>query len=267
MQAKPFRLPVQWVNRPDADFRGFSGTIASGIVRPGDPVRIAPSGRTSAVDRLVTYDGDLDVAVAGQAVTLTLTDEIDVSRGDVIAGSDSPPEVADQFEATIVWMGDEPMLPGRSYLMRVGTRTVGMTIAPLKYKVNPETLDHVAATRLELNEIGVCAIELAERIAFDPYDENSHTGGFVVVDRISRQTVGAGTPSFCAAPVAQRALAVVGRRQGGPGRREGPTSVRGLAHRVVGRGEVDDREPRGAEPCTPVVATPTSSTGTTSATG
>ncbi|HEX4518699.1 MAG TPA: sulfate adenylyltransferase subunit CysN [Gaiellaceae bacterium] len=196
MQAKPFRLPVQWVNRPDAAFRGFSGMIAGGVVRPGDPVRIAPTGRTSTVERIVTYDRDLDVAVAGQAVTLTLADEIDVSRGDVIAGSDSPPEVADQFEATIVWMADDPMLRGRGYLIRVGTRTVGMTIAPLKYKVNPETLEHVAATRLELNEIGVCAIELSERIAFDPYVENRDTGGFVVIDRITRQTVGAGLLRF-----------------------------------------------------------------------
>jgi bifunctional enzyme CysN/CysC len=196
MQSKPFRLPVQWVNRPDQSFRGFAGTIAGGVVRPGDRVRVLPSGLLSTVDRIVTYDGDLELAVAGEAVTLTLADEIDVSRGDTIAAADAPPEVADQFEATIVWMSDQPMLRGRNYLMRVGTKTVGMTVAPLKYKVNPNTLEHVAANSLELNEIGVCAIELAERIAFDPYDENRDTGGFVIVDRISFQTVGAGLLRF-----------------------------------------------------------------------
>jgi bifunctional enzyme CysN/CysC len=184
------------VNRPDATFRGFAGMVAGGVVRTGDRVRILPSGVTSTVERIVTYGGDLDVAVAGQAVTLTLADEVDASRGDVIAAADEPPEVADQFEATIVWMSDDPMLRGRNYLMRVGTKTVGMTVAPLKYKVNPNTLEHVAANRLELNEIGVCAIELAERIAFDPYVENRDTGGFVVIDRITFQTVGAGLLRF-----------------------------------------------------------------------
>jgi bifunctional enzyme CysN/CysC len=192
MRGKPFRLPVQWVSRPDSAFRGFAGTIAGGVVRPGDRVRVAPSGSLTTVDRIVTQEGDLELAVAGQAVTLTLTDEVDVSRGDMVVTADSPAEVADQFEATIVWMSEEPMLRGRSYLMRVGTRTVGMTVAPIKYKVNPDTLEHVAANRLELNEIGVCSIELAERIAFDPYVENRDTGGFVVIDRISLQTVGAG---------------------------------------------------------------------------
>jgi len=196
MQAKPFRLPVQWVNRPDATFRGFAGTIAGGIVRPGDQVRILPSGLVSRVERIVTGDGDLDAAAAGEAVTLTLADDVDISRGDMVATADAPPEVADQFEATIVWMSEEPMLRGRSYLMRAGTKTVGMTVAPIKYKIDPDTLDHLAATRLELNEIGVCAIELGERIAFDPYVENRDTGGFVVIDRITFQTVGAGVLRF-----------------------------------------------------------------------
>ena len=195
-QATPFRLPVQWLNRPDPRFRGFSGTIAGGTVAPGDRVRAYPSGRESTVDRIVSFDGDLDLAVAGQAVTLTLADEIDVSRGDLLAAVDTAPQVADQFEAMVVWMSDEPMLRGRSYLMRVGTKTVGATIAPLKYKLNLHTLEHVAATRLELNEIGVCAIELAEPIAFDPYTENRDTGGFVLIDRITYDTVGAGLLHF-----------------------------------------------------------------------
>jgi len=196
MQRKPFRLPVQWVNRPDLDFRGFAGTIASGTVRAGDRVGIYPGGIESSVSRIVTYDGDLDTAVAGQAVTLVLSDEIDVSRGDVIAETGAPPEVADSFEATIVWMDEKPMLRGRTYLMRAGTRTVGATIAPLKYKLNLESLEHVAATHLDLNEIGVCAIELSEPIAFDPYTENRDTGGFILVDRITNQTVGAGLLRF-----------------------------------------------------------------------
>src|SRR2546421_173921 len=141
LRSRPFRMPVQWVNRPNLDFRGYAGTIASGTVRPGESVVIAPSGQRSRVDRIVTYDGDLDVAVAGQSVTLTLADEVDVTRGDVIAHSDEPPGVADQFEATVVWMGDKPMLRGRSYLMRVGGRTVTATIAPLKHRLNIESLD------------------------------------------------------------------------------------------------------------------------------
>jgi bifunctional enzyme CysN/CysC len=196
MQLKPFRLPVQWVNRPDLDFRGFAGTIASGVIRPGDRVGAYPSGVASTVERIVTQDGDLDTAVAGQAVTLVLADEIDVSRGDLIADAAVPPEVADSFEATIVWMDEKPMLRGRTYFMRVGTRTVGATIAPLKYKLNLESLEHVAATHLDLNEIGVCAIELSEPIAFDPYTENRDTGGFILVDRITNQTVGAGLLRF-----------------------------------------------------------------------
>jgi bifunctional enzyme CysN/CysC len=196
MQAKPFRLPVQWVNRPDLDFRGFAGTVASGVVRPGDRVGVYPSGLESTVERIVTYGGDLELAVAGQAVTLTLADEIDVSRGDVIAETAVPPQVADSFEATIVWMDEKPMLRGRTYFMRVGAHTAGATIAPVKYKLNLDSLEHVAATRLDLNEIGVCAIELSEPIAFDPYTDNRDTGGFILVDRITNQTVGAGLLRF-----------------------------------------------------------------------
>jgi bifunctional enzyme CysN/CysC len=192
----PFRLPVQWVTRPDPDFRGFAGTVASGIVRPGDRVRADPSGRESTVERIVTFDGDLAEAVAGQAITLELADPIDISRGDVISTGHSPPQVADQFEAMVCWMGEEPMLPGRTYLLRAGTKTVGATVAPLKYKIDLETLEHVPATRLDLNEIGVCALELSAPIAFDPYEENRSTGGFILIDRLTYDTVGGGLLRF-----------------------------------------------------------------------
>ncbi|HET7203918.1 MAG TPA: sulfate adenylyltransferase subunit CysN, partial [Steroidobacteraceae bacterium] len=168
---RPLRLPVQWVNRPNLDFRGFAGTIASGSVHPGDRVRVLPSGRESTVARIVTMDGDLQRAVAGQSITLTLADEIDISRGDVIAKPDSLPGVADQFEAVVVWMSDEPMLPGRPYWLKTGTKQVAATITEPKYKVNVNTLEHLAAKKLELNEIGVCNLSLDQPIAFDPYTE------------------------------------------------------------------------------------------------
>jgi bifunctional enzyme CysN/CysC len=195
-QRQPFRMPVQWVNRPHLDFRGFSGRIVGGVVRPGDRLRVLPSGRSSKVVRIVTHDGDLDVAVAGQSVTLTLADEIDVSRGDVLAAADALPEVADQFEANLVWMSDEAMLPGRPYLMKIGARTVGVTFTAPKYKVNVNTLEHLAAKTLELNEIGVCNLSLDRAIAFDPYDRNRDTGGFIVIDRHSNHTIGAGMLHF-----------------------------------------------------------------------
>jgi bifunctional enzyme CysN/CysC len=196
LQTAPFRLPVQWVNRPDASFRGFAGMIASGTVAPGERVVALPSRRETNVARIVTYDGELDRAVAGQSVTVTLTDEIDISRGEVIASVKEPPGVGEQFEATIVWMAEEPMLRGRNYLMRVGTSVVGATIAPLKYKVDINSLKHIAAEKLELNEIGVCELELDRPIPFDPYRENRDMGGFVLIDRISSQTVGAGMLNF-----------------------------------------------------------------------
>ena len=195
-QRGPFRLPVQWVNRPNLDFRGFAGTVAGGAVSPGDRVIVLPSGRESTVESIVTRDGDLELAVAGQAVTLTLADEIDVSRGDVIAAVYEPPPVGDQFEATVVWMADEPLLRGRNYLLRAGTQTVTATVAPLKYKVNVSTLEHVAANTLELNEIGVVDLELSKPIAFDPYVENRDTGGFILIDRMTNNTVGAGMLHF-----------------------------------------------------------------------
>jgi bifunctional enzyme CysN/CysC len=196
VQSMPFRLPVQLVSRPDDSFRGYAGTIAGGTVRPGDRVVVAPSGKESTIGRIVTFDGDLEVAVAGQSVTVTLSDEVDVARGDVIAQAEAPPGVADKFEATIVWMHERSMLRGRSYVMRVGTQTVTATIAPLKYKLNVNTLEHLAANKLELNEIGVCEIELSDPIAFDRYAENRETGAFVLIDRVSGDTVGAGMLSF-----------------------------------------------------------------------
>jgi bifunctional enzyme CysN/CysC len=196
LRGQPFRLPVQWVNRPNLDFRGFSGQIASGVVRRGDKVKALPSGRESTVDRIVTFRGDLAEAVAGQSVTLTLKDEIDVSRGDVLATAKAPPEVADQFEATLVWFDDEHMLPGRPYLLKLGTRTVSAQVTEPKYKVNVNTLEHLAAKRLELNEIGVVNISTDAPIAFDAYADNKDLGGFILVDRISNRTVGAGLLHF-----------------------------------------------------------------------
>ena len=198
---QPLRLPVQWVNRinqdsKNLDFRGFAGTIVSGRVHKGDTIRAQPSGRTSKVARIVTYDGDLEQAVVGQSITLTLEDEIDISRGDMIVKADAPAEVSDQFEATVVWMNEAALLPGRSYLMKVGTKTVTATIAPLKYKINVNNLQHLAANTLELNEIGVVNLQLDRAIAFDPYQVNRDTGGFILIDRMSNDTVGAGMLRF-----------------------------------------------------------------------
>jgi len=195
-QRDPFRMPVQWVNRPDADFRGFSGRIVGGTVVPGERVRVLPSGRESRVGRIVSKDGDLDRAVAGQSVTLTLTDEIDISRGDVLAASDAPALIANQFEAHVVWMGDEPMLPGRRYWLKIGAKTVGASVAAPKYKVNVNTLEHLAAKTLELNEIGVCNLYLDQAVAFDPYADNRDMGAFILIDRLSNATVGAGMLHF-----------------------------------------------------------------------
>ena len=194
--AKPFRLPVQWVNRPNPDFRGFAGLIVSGAVRVGDAVRVLPSGRQSHIARIIGAGRDLENAVASQSVTVTLADDIDVSRGDVLASAAAPPAVADQFEATIVWMHERPMLQGRSYVMKIGTQTVSATVAPLKYRVNVDTLEHLAAKKLELNDIGVCALELSRPVVFEPYTETRDLGGFILIDRISNATVGAGLLHF-----------------------------------------------------------------------
>ncbi len=192
----PFRLPVQWVNRPNLDFRGFAGTIVSGSVSPGDKVRVLPSARESRVARVVAMGGDLERAVAGQSVTITLEDEIDASRGDVFAGVDALPSVADQFETTVIWMSDEPMLPGRPYWMKIGTKQATATITEPKYKVNVNTLEHLAAKTLGLNEIGVCNLSLDQSIAFDPYAENRDTGAFILIDRLTNATIGAGLVHF-----------------------------------------------------------------------
>jgi bifunctional enzyme CysN/CysC len=195
-QAAPFRMPVQWVNRPHADFRGFAGLIASGAVRPGDALRVLPSGRTSVVARVLTGDGDTAQAVAGQAITLTLADEVDVSRGDVLAAAAAPPAVANQFEATVIWMHDEPLLQGRAYLMKIGTKALTATVAPLKYRVNVDTLERLPAKKLELNDIGVCGLDLSAAIAFEPYVDSRVLGGFILIDRLTNNTVGAGLLHF-----------------------------------------------------------------------
>ena len=187
-----FRMPVQWVNRPNLDFRGYSGIVTRGSVKPGDAVCVLPSGKESRVARVVTGDGDLEQAVAGQSITLTLTDEIDISRGDILARTEAPPGVANRFETTVVWMADEPMLTNRPYLMKIGTKTVTVTVPTIKHKVNVNTLEHMAVTKLELNEIGVCHLSSDQLIAFDPYKEDRDTGGFILIDRLSNNTVGAG---------------------------------------------------------------------------
>lgn len=196
LQKGPFRMAVQWVNRPNLDFRGFSGQIAGGTVKPGDRIRVLPSGKESSVARIVTHDGDLERAVAGQSVTLTLADEIDISRGDLLVEAGAPAAVGKQFETTIIWMHEEPLLPGRTYLMKVGTKTVSATVTDIKHQVNVNTLEQLAAKKLELNGIGVCTISLDRDIAFDPYEENPDTGGYILIDRLSNNTVGAGLLNF-----------------------------------------------------------------------
>ena len=195
-QGKPFRLPVQWVNRPNLDFRGFAGLISTGAVAPGDPVRVLPSGRASTVARIVTQDGDLAHAVAGQSVTLTLADEVDCSRGDILARADAPPQVADQFEATLVWMADEPLLPGRAYWLKLATQTVSATIQEPKYQINVNTMEHLAAKTLELNAIGVANLSTDKPLVFEPYAENRDLGGFILIDKITNATVAAGMIHF-----------------------------------------------------------------------
>ncbi|HMA50039.1 MAG TPA: sulfate adenylyltransferase subunit CysN [Magnetospirillaceae bacterium] len=195
-QAKPFRLPVQWVNRPNQDFRGFAGLIAGGTVRPGDKVRILPSGRTTTVSRVVTFDGDLDRAVAGQSVTLTLADEVDCSRGDVIATAEDPCQVADQFEATIVWMATEPMLPGRPYWLKLGTQLVSATVQAPKYQVNVNTMEHLAAKTLDLNAIGIANLSTDRPLSFEAYSDSRDLGGFILIDKMTNATVAAGMLHF-----------------------------------------------------------------------
>jgi len=192
----PFRMPVQWVNRPDADFRGYAGRIAAGTVRPGDPIKVLPSGRATTVDRIVTMDGDLAESATGQSVTLTLTDHLDVSRGDVLAAADAPPPVADQFEIDLVWMADAPLLPGRAYVVKLGAATVTGQVTDIRHKVNVETLEPLAARTLELNDIGVCHLHLDAPLTFEPYADNRDLGGLILIDRQTNETVGAGLIRF-----------------------------------------------------------------------
>ncbi|MCA3256088.1 MAG: sulfate adenylyltransferase subunit CysN [Alphaproteobacteria bacterium] len=195
-RARPFRLPVQWVNRPNLDLRGFSGLIASGVVRPGDPVRVLPSGRTSTVTRLLTMDGDLDAATAGQSVTVCLADEIDCSRGDVLAAAGDPPQAADQFEATLIWMDDEALIPGRGYWLKLGAQTVTATIQPPKHQINVNTMEKLAAKTLELNAIGVAQFATDRPLVFEPYADNRALGGFILIDKLTNRTVAAGLIHF-----------------------------------------------------------------------
>ena len=191
-----FRMPVQWVNRPNSNFRGFSGLIASGETKIGDKIRLHPGGKESSVESIVTWEGELQQASAGQSVTITLNDEIDVSRGDTIATSTDPCGESDQFQSRILWMSDNAMIPGRQYIFKSNTQTATLTLGKLKHRIEVNTLDRLPAKTLELNEIGVCNISLDKRIAFDSYDDNQTMGGFIVIDRLSNNTVGMGLIDF-----------------------------------------------------------------------
>jgi bifunctional enzyme CysN/CysC len=193
---QPLRMPVQWVNRPDLDFRGFSGTIASGTAHPGDEIVVLPSAKRSKIARIVTMDGDMDKAGADMAVTLTLEDEIDISRGDIICAGKAPAEQTDQFAAHLLWMAEEKLFPGRQYLLKTANRIVPATITELKHKVNVNTLEHMSGKTLELNEVGFCNFNLSQQIAFDPYTDNRRTGSFIVIDKRTNATVGAGMIDF-----------------------------------------------------------------------
>ena len=206
-EEKPFRMPVQWVNRPRADFRGFSGFVTSGSIRPGSKIRVLPSGKETTVARIVTHDGDLHEAVAGQSVTLTLADEIDISRGDVLCAAAAPAHVGERFAARLFWMGSEPVRPGTSFLLKIGTRTVGATVAEVKGRIDLQTLEPQAAPSLEDNDIGDVVIALDRPVAFDSYDISRETGGFILIDRERSDTVGIGLIRESAEPQARNAEA------------------------------------------------------------
>jgi len=224
-QDQPFRMPVQWVNRPNLDFRGFAGMIASGTVRPGDAVRVLPSGKTSTIARIVAIEGDRDLAVAGESVTLTLADEIDCSRGQVITAAQAPLEVADQFEVSVIWMDEHEMVPGRGYWMKIGALTVSAKIAPPKYEVNVNTQEHMAVKTLDLNSIGVATLTSDREIPFAPYAESRDLGGFILIDKLTNQTVGAGMIHFSL----RRAQNIHWQA----------TARRSVADRPVGLGQID----------------------------
>ena len=192
----PLRFPVQWVNRPNGEFRGYSGTIASGTIAPGDEVLIAGSGRRARVKEIVTFDGGLDRALAGDAITLTLESETDIARGDLLADPGAPPEFVDQFAAHVIWLSEHPLVPGRSYLLKNGARTVPATVTALKHRIDVDTLAHLADRTLELNEIGFCNLSTAAAVAFDPFEVNRNTGAFILIDRFTNQTAGAGMIAF-----------------------------------------------------------------------
>jgi bifunctional enzyme CysN/CysC len=196
MARRDLRMSVQWVNRPNLDFRGFAGLISSGSVRPGDAIRIQPSGKQSTVREIVTFDGNLDEAVAGQSVTLRLSTEVDCSRGDVITAADAPVEVADQFEATLVWMDEQEMLPGRPYWLKTGSTTVSATITKPKYEIDINSMVHEAVDTLQLNAIGICNISLDRAVPFESYEDNPSLGGFILIDRLTNRTVAAGMIHF-----------------------------------------------------------------------
>jgi bifunctional enzyme CysN/CysC len=193
---RPFRFPVQWVNRPNADFRGFAGTVVAGSVAPGDPILVMGSARASRIKEIVTFDGVVPRAAAGDAVTLTFDDEIDVSRGDLLVDPQAPAEFADQFAAHLVWMKEETLVPGRSYWLRIGTRTVSATVTALKHRINVDSGAHVAARTLDINEIGFCNLATSVPIAFDPYEKSRDTGGFILIDRLTQETAAAGVITF-----------------------------------------------------------------------
>ena len=196
MQRSAFRMPVQWVNRPNLDFRGFSGQIASGTISPGDKIRTLPSGKQSKVAKIVTYNGDLDIAVAGQSVTLVLEDEIDISRGDLLCAANEPAEISKQFETTIIWMHEHALMSGRTYTIQIGTKSLTGTITDVKYQVNINTLEQTAAKQLNQNDIGHCNINFDQEIAFDAYADNRDTGSFILIDKMTNNTVGAGLINF-----------------------------------------------------------------------
>jgi bifunctional enzyme CysN/CysC len=196
LETLPFRFPVQWVNRPDQEFRGFAGTVASGRIHRGDPVRVARNGAATRVERIVTADHDVEAAGAGDAVTLTLADDLDIARGDLLVPPDSRPQIADQFAAHLIWMSAEPLLPGRSYLMRIGTQWVPAMVSSIKHKLDVNHLEPLAARTLAVNEIGLCNFATTVPVAFDPYESNRETGAFIIVDRYTNETVGAGMIVF-----------------------------------------------------------------------
>src|SRR5580700_9767299 len=193
---KPFRFPVQWVNRPDLDFRGYAGTVASGTINAGDPIVVAGSGQTSRVKQLLAYEGSQASARAGDAITITLADEIDIARGDLLVSPTSRPEVSDQFAAHVIWMSDHALMPGRSYLARIGTKTTPITVTGIKYKIDITTREHLAAHTLDLNDIGFCNLSTGTPVAFDPYLQNRKTGSFILIDRLTNHTLGAGMIAF-----------------------------------------------------------------------